>query len=230
LEEYQPHLQSKLARRLDVRFIGAIPGRYTLADRPVAGPDNAQIYACRLCSISTQTAVVTAPVHAKVGETVAAHFDYFGIFRGVATRQLPDGFAMDLQLTDVERSKLAAQIKWQKRKINSQEPDKREFPRIQPVDPYTILTMADGTHLPCFVIDVSQSGAAVSAAILPGRGTPVAVGGLVGRVVRRLDVGFAVQFTDVHELNRLDRLLAPPEGGPGKIFAETPAEPGAASA
>jgi PilZ domain-containing protein len=201
---------SKLARRLDVRFIGALPGRYALSDRPVGSADEAKVYACRLCSISTQSAVVVAPVQAVIGETVAAHFDYFGIVHAKAARQLPNGFAMDLELTDAERGRLAAQIKWQKRRGQTQQTDKREHPRIQPADPYTVLTLADGTHLPCFIIDVSQSGAAVSAAVLPGRGTPVAIGSLVGRVVRRLDVGFAIQFTEVQDLNRLERLIAPP--------------------
>ncbi|MET3897052.1 hypothetical protein ABIB57_000989 [Devosia sp. UYZn731] len=210
MEAYQPFLMSKLARRQDVRFIGAMPGRYTLSDRKISDPSEVEVYACRLCSISPQAAVVEAPVRAEPGETVAAYFDDFGIIRAKATRQLPTGFAMELLLDDNERAKLAAQIKWRKRQAVSREPDKREYPRIQPQEPCTLLTLPDGGHLPCFVIDISQSGAAVSAAVLPARGTPVAVGGLIGRVIRRLDVGFAVQFTEIHELKHLERLLAPP--------------------
>lgn len=210
MEAYQPFLMSKLARRQDVRYIGAVPGRYTLSDRQTSDPSDVEVYACRLCSISPQSAVVVAPVRAEPGETVAAYFDGFGIMRARATRQLPTGFAMDLLLEDGERAKLATQIKWRKRKAVSREPDKREYPRIQPQDPFTMLTLPDGTHVPCFVIDISQSGVAVSASVLPSRGTPVAVGGLIGRVIRRLDVGFAVQFTEIHELKNLDRLLAPP--------------------
>jgi hypothetical protein len=201
---------SKLARRLDVRFIGAVPGRYTFPDRKAVPKDGVEVYACRLCSISTRTAVLVALGRPELGESITANFEHFGIIHAKATRYLPNGFAMDLVMTDEDRAKLAEQIKWQKRKARTQEPDKREHPRIQPRDPCTVLSFADGTHVPCFVIDVSQSGAAVSASILPGRGTPVAIGGLIGRVVRRLDVGFAVQFTEVHELAKLDRLLAPP--------------------
>lgn len=207
---YQPFLMAKLARRLDVRFIGAIPGRYTLPNRKSEGQDGVEVYACRLCSISPHQAVVVAPVLAEIGEPVAAHFEQFGILHAKVTRQLPNGFAVDLLMSESERVTLAAQIKWQKRRAQSPEPDKRLHPRIQPRDPCTVLTLADGTHVPCFVIDVSQSGAAVSASVLPGRGTPVAVGGLIGRVVRRLDVGFAVQFATVQDPARLDVLLAPP--------------------
>jgi hypothetical protein len=201
---------SKLARRQDVRFIGAVPGRYALSDRKTTDQSEVEIFACRLCSISPQSAVVVAPVRAEPGEAVSAFFDGFGIIRAKATRQLNTGFAMDLQLDDAERATLVAQIKWRKRKAVSREPDKREHPRIHPQDPCTMLTLPDGNHVPCFVIDISQSGAAVSASVLPTRGTPVAVGSLIGRVVRRLDVGFAVQFTELHDLKGLDRLLAPP--------------------
>lgn len=210
MEAYQPFLMSKLARRQDVRFIGAVSGRYTLPDRKISDPSDVEVYACRLCSISPQSAVVVAPVRVEAGETVAACFDDFGIIRAKATRQLPTGFAMNLLLDDGERAKLAAQIKWRKRQAISREPDKREYPRIQPQDPFTMLTLPDGSHVPCFVIDIFQSGTAVSAAVLPGRGTPVAVGSLIGRVIRQLDVGFAVQFTEIHELKSLDHMLAPP--------------------
>jgi hypothetical protein len=210
LETYQPFLMAKLARRQDVRFIGAVSGRYALSDRTISDPSDVEVYACRLCSISPQSAVVVGPVRAEPGEAVAAYFDDFGIIKAKATRQLPTGFAMDLLLDDGERARLAAQIKWRKHQAVSREPDKREYPRIQPQDPFTMLTLPDGTHVPCFVIDISQSGTAVSAAVLPARGTPVAVGSLIGRVIRRLDVGFAVQFIEIHELKNLDRLLAPP--------------------
>src|SRR4051812_12666555 len=99
LEEYQPFLMSKLARRLDVRYIGAVAGRYTLPDRKTSDPSDA-VYACRLCSVSPLSGVVVGPLRADPGETVAAYFDNFGIIRGTATRQLPTGFAMDLLLDD----------------------------------------------------------------------------------------------------------------------------------
>jgi hypothetical protein len=64
--------------------------------------------------------------------------------------------------------------------------------------------------MPCFVIDISQSGVAVSAEIWPELGTPMAIGKLVGRVVRYLDVGFALRFMQLQELEQLEILMAPP--------------------
>lgn len=194
----------------DVRFIGAVAGRYALSERPSGSDGKAAVYACRLCSISTRQGVVVGPVIGRAGEAVAAHFDEFGFLRGRIVRRLPSGFVMDLQLTDAERNKLGGKIVWQKKRVHEQVPDKREHRRVPPRDPRTLLTLADGTQLPCFVIDVSQSGVAVSAEIWPELGTPMAVGKLVGRVVRYLDVGFALQFVQVQEFDQLEALMAPP--------------------
>jgi hypothetical protein len=194
----------------DVRFIGAIAGRYAFSERRSGSEEKVPIYACRLCSISTQTAVLVAPVVGKAGEAVTAHFDELGIFRAKVTRQLQSGFAMDLVMTDAERDKLAGRIVWQKKKVHGQMPDRREFKRIVPRDPRTRLTLQDGTQMSCFVVDMSRSGVAVSAHYWPELGTVLAVGKLVGRVVRYLEVGFAIQFIQLQQLEELDALLMPP--------------------
>jgi hypothetical protein len=194
----------------DVRFIGAAAGRYALPDRRPDDSGKVAVYACRLCSISTRIAVIVGPVIGQEGETVTAHFDDFGILRGKICRKLQTGFAMRLTMGDAERDKLGGKIIWQKKKVHDQVPDKREHKRVLPRDPRTILTLADGQQMPCFVIDVSQSGIAVSADIWPGLGTPMAIGKLVGRVVRYLDVGFALQFIQPQEMSQLEILMAPP--------------------
>jgi len=194
----------------DVRFIGAVAGRYALSERRVGDDGKVSVYACRLCSISTRLAVVVGPVVGREGEAVTAHFDEFGILRGKISRKLPSGFVMDLLLNDADRNKLGGKIIWQKKRVHEQVADKREHKRILPRDPRTMLTLGDGSQVPCFVIDISQSGVAVSADIWPDLGTPMAVGKLVGRVVRYLDVGFALQFIQLHELDQLETLMAPP--------------------
>ena len=197
----------------DVRFIGAIAGRYAFSERRDGSEEKVPIYACRLCSISTLTAVVVAPVVGKEGEAVTAHFDELGIFRAKVTRRLQSGFAMDLMMTDTERDKLAGRIAWQKKKVHGQMPDRREFKRVVPRDPRTRLTLQDGTQMPCFVVDMSRSGVAVSAHYWPDLGTVLAVGKLVGRVVRYLEVGFAIQFIQLQQLEGLDTMLMPPVEG-----------------
>jgi hypothetical protein len=198
----------------DVRFIGAVGGRYALSDRKRPGDSKAPVYACRLCSVSTRTAVVVGPVVGEEGEVVTAHFDAFGILRGRINRQLPSGFVMDLMVNTAAREKLGRKIVWHKKRVYDQVEDRREHKRIQLRDPRTIITLGDGTRIPCFVIDVSKSGIALSAQTSPGIGTPLAVGKLVGRVVRYLDVGFAVKFLELQELEEIESLIVPPSLSP----------------
>ncbi|MCP8882352.1 PilZ domain-containing protein [Devosia sp. XJ19-1] len=194
----------------DVRFIGALAGRYALPDRRRTPDDKVPVYACRLCSISTRMLVAVGPVVGKEGEVVSSHFNEFGILRGRITRRLASGFVTDLQLTDGEREKLGAKIEWHKKHVHAQVPDKREHRRIQPRDPRSLICLADGQRVPCFVVDVSRSGAAVSAHYWPDIGTPMALGRIVARVVRHLDVGFAVQFVQEQEFEELEALIKPP--------------------
>lgn len=196
--------------RHDVRFIGALPGRYALPDRRHSPDEKIPVYACRLCSISTRMLVAVGPVVGREGEIVSSHFEEFGILRGRITRRLPSGFVTDIMMPDSERNKLGAKIEWHKKRVNAQVPDMREHKRIQPRDPRSLLTLADGTSMPCFIIDISQSGAAISAHFWPEIGTPLAVGKLIGRVVRYLDVGFALQFVEVQSADNLEMLLQPP--------------------
>lgn len=195
----------------DVRFIGALAGRYALADRRPADNGRLVSYACRLCSISTRIGVFVAPVIGARGETVVAHFDELGVLRGRIGRLLPAGFVMNLELTEPERDRLGGKIVWQKKRVHEQVPDKRGHKRLQPRDPRTLLTLADGRQAPCFVMDISRSGAAVSAELTPAIGTPMALGKLVGRVVRHLDIGFALKFVQLYEREALEALLMPPQ-------------------
>ena len=196
--------------RNDARYIGAVPGRYALSNRQLGADGKIVVHACRLCSISTRLAVVMGPAGGKKGEVVTAHFDDFGILRGKIVRGFSSGFVLELILGEPERQKLAAKIAWYRKHASGQLPDRRDHKRILPRDPRTIITLADGVQIPCFVVDISQSGVAVSAQICPEVGTPMAVGKLVGRVVRHLDVGFALQFITVQPFDQLESLMAPP--------------------
>jgi len=200
---------SATGSKLDVRFIGALAGRYALPERRQGGNGKIPVYACRLCSISTRTLVSVGPVIGKEGETVSCHFNEFGMLRGRITRRLASGFVADLQMNENEREKLAAKIDWQKKHVHAQVPDKREHKRVPPRDPRSTIVLGDGQSLPCFVIDMSRSGAAVSAHYWPELGTPMALGRVVGRVVRHLDVGFALQFIQPQEFEELEHLIKP---------------------
>lgn len=197
-------------RPSDVRFIGALMGRYLLASRRKR-TEGVRVFACRLQSISPQTMVASAPVTGQPGEEVSANFEPFGLLHGKVDRLIDGGFTVAIRAGHSERSLLARRIAWFKKRTFDGLTDKRSHKRIMPRDPRSMLVFADGSMVECLIIDMSRSGAAVSADVRPPVGTPLALGTVVGRVVRLLDVGFAVRFTTEQEGQALEERLHPPK-------------------
>ena len=194
-------------RRTDIRVITSIPGRYSLGSRlDVQG--RRREYACRALNMSTRAMLLAAPVVAPPGERVIAYFHRFGHLEGNIVRVLRQGgFVMSIAASEDERAKLAAKLAWLEDHKNHDAHDARRHERIVPREPYSTLTLADGRTLTCLVIDMSASGVAVSAEMVPPLGTPVAVGRVVGRVRRHFAEGFAVQFVEVQNVDDLPQRL-----------------------
>lgn len=190
----------------ETRILVSIAARYSLTDwcdsqryRPK--------FACRLISISSHEATLLAPVAGEVGDRVTVYCDEFGKLDGSIWRLLEHGFVVRIAATESERRKLAARVEGYEKVKNYDIIDRRAHKRIIPIDPSSTIFFADGSRMDCFVIDISTSGVAVSANIQPEIGTPLAVGALVGRVVRHLDDGFAVQFVREVDVDSLEQKL-----------------------
>ncbi len=196
-------------RLADVRFIGPVMGRYTLESR--ARIPGLQIFAARLQSISPTMMVASAPVKGRIGEAVTAHYTPFGHVRGKVARHIDGGFVVDIEASDDERRRLAARIEWFKKRTFAGVTDKREHARFMPREPKSALVLAHGIVMPCLVIDLSCSGAAISADYEPAIGEPLALGKLVARVVRKLELGFAVQFVSPVEREMVEEMVRAPE-------------------
>jgi hypothetical protein len=184
-------------------------GRYALASRMrLAG---VQIFACRLQSISVSRVVAAAPVPGSPGEKITVNFEPFGTLRGVVERHIDDGFVMEIDADDEDRQKLANKIERYKKRTFAGLTDKRQHRRFMPREPRSAVVLGNGDVLPCLVIDISASGAAVSADLDPQLGEPLAIGRVVGRVVRKLEVGFAVQFVAEQEPEVVEEMLRAPD-------------------
>lgn len=193
-------------RRREPRIIVSIAARYALTKRRDTR-GNRREFSCRIVDISPSAMTLWVPVNGAVGERVLVHCDEFGKLEGSIIRTLDRGFVMKMVASDEERARFSAKIDWYEKNKNHELPDSREHKRIRPKDPRSIVVLADGSQLQCFVIDMSVSGAAVSADIRPEIGMPLAIGKVVGRVVRHLPDGFAVQFIQLQELDTLEQRL-----------------------
>ena len=210
MQKHQSQLANDIAIvERETRIIVSITARYTLSDwcdsqryRPK--------FACRLISISSHEATLLAPVAGAVGDRIVAYCDEFGKLDGSIWRLLDRGFIMRIAATESERRKLATQIDGYEKIKNYDIIDRRLHKRVIPVNPSSIIFFGDGSQVDCFVIDISTSGAALSANVQPAIGTPLAVGSLVGRVVRHLDYGFAIKFVQDVDLDVLEQRLITP--------------------
>lgn len=193
-------------RRQELRIVVRIPGRFSLASRRHSNGERRQ-FACRAVSISQSSMMLAAAVRGPIGERVIAYFEEFGKIQGSIVRVLDGGFIIRIAATGDERSKLLRKLIWLEQNKNYDVPDVRTFRRIVPEDPLSTMVFPDGSMLGCFVIDMSASGAAVSADVIPEIGTVLAVGKVAGKVVRHFAEGFAVQFKQLQNPALVEHLV-----------------------
>jgi hypothetical protein len=194
-------------RRTDVRIVLSVPGRFSFASRRDMDGERKE-FPCRVVNLSCHAMAIATHVTGSPGERVIINVDYFGRFEGPIIRTMDGGFVMEIIAPKRDRLRLAAKIEWYEKHKNHDVQDLREHVRIIPRNPYSTLVMADGTMIDCIVQDVSASGIAVLADLIPDLRTPVAVGKVVGRVVRHFPEGFAVQFIQIQEAEAVEALIA----------------------
>jgi hypothetical protein len=157
--------------------------------------------------VSARAIARACPVNGKVGERVIAHIDHLGKLEGLIGRLLQRGFVMKIAASKKERDRLAAKIAWLGDYKNHDVPDRRVDGRMVPTNPISKLILSDGGVETCLVIDLSVSGAAISAETVPDIGTILAVGSVVGRVVRHFVGRFAVQFVERQDHYRVEKMV-----------------------
>jgi hypothetical protein len=186
-------------RRRHQRVKVSLLGRYMLEDR--------REFPCQTLDMSPGGAALITTVLPRVGEHVVAYIDHIGRIEGRCVRHLDNGFAMTIAGTMRRRDKLADQLTWFANQSSLGLPEDRRHDRFSLRDPRSTLTLPTGVTVPCRVMDVSLSGAAVAADVRLPIGSPVTVGRTLGRVVRHLDGGFALEFTRVQSPETLERDL-----------------------
>jgi hypothetical protein len=166
-------------------------------------------FACRTTRVSPFRMIVEVPVVGKIGDRLSTYFRDFGKIDCSISDTMDRSFLLELEMTRERREKLSDMLTWiEKKQQNPAVLELRKSARFVPPVPHSTLTLADGSIHPCFIIDCSVSGVAVSAAVQPPVGMPLAVGACVGRVVRLLPNGIAVKFVEKQTVRDLDRLVA----------------------
>ena len=182
-KSYPPSTEDKRRyQRVKVHLLG----RYMLPDR--------REFPCQVINMSPGGLALLGPGIGNVGERVVAYLDHIGRVEGKIARIIDNGFAMTVGATERKRDKLAAQLTWLANRQILNLPEDRRHDRIVPRNPLAIMTLDDGLKVQCRIMDLSMSGAAISAAEKPQVGSRVTLGRVQSKVVRHLEEGFAIEF------------------------------------
>jgi hypothetical protein len=176
---------------------------------------------CRIIDMSPGGVALAGLIHALPRERVIVYADHLGRLEGAAVRARDDGFAMTIVASQRKRDKLAAQLTWLANRKLLGDDHTRRHERTAPVDPRSMLMIPYRASIPCAVIDMSVSGAAIACTTKPPVGMLVTIGRVQSRVVRHLDIGFVVEFTRLRD----PRLLEMNLGGPFDLPESTPLSP-----
>ncbi len=197
LAEAKPKLRALSdERRRFQRVRVDLLGRYMLPDR--------REFPCQVVNMSPGGMALIAPVGGQPGERIIAYVDHLGRLEGHVARIFQNGFAMTISATTRKRDKLAAQLTWLANRHILDLPEDRRHGRFVPRNPVGRLILANGLNLTCRIIDVSQSGAGIMSEQRPPIGSLVTLGEVLGRVVRHIEDGFAIEFTRLQHPDSLE--------------------------
>ena len=170
-------------------------GRFMLEDR--------REYPCQTKDISPGSAALVTPITARMDERAVAYIDHIGRIEGRILRTFDGGFAMSITATARRRDKLAAKLTWLANRHELDLPEDRRHDRVSsPVDAVAI-SLPDGREYRAGLADVSLSGAALALEVQPPLGSPLMVGKLRSHVVRHIEGGIAVEFSNLQTRDSL---------------------------
>ncbi len=165
-------------------------------------PDGSE-HECSLRDISIGGIAVTSPVPLSVGAVIIVYLDDFGRFEGKIARLFDGGFAIETAISGPRRERLQQRLEALARGEKIDVSARRAFARYVPgeagLEESSVLTMTDGSSIPCRIIDMSLGGAQVAVEPRPVIGTHVSIGRMEGRIVRHTEEGVGIQFTNVPE-------------------------------
>jgi hypothetical protein len=186
--EHEPHADE---RRRHSRVKVRLPGQFMR--------ENRKEFPCITIDMSLGGIAFSADERVDLFERIVAYLSHIGRVEGRVVREFQGGFAIAMKLPALKRDKLADQLTWLANRHELGMPEDRRHDRIRPRRTRTTLILPTGREVIASIVDVSQSGVALSLAspVAPPVGTPVTVGTTKGRVVRVFAQGLAVEFARV---------------------------------
>lgn len=192
-----------------IRYTGNLPGRFYLEKWHWAADRGHFMPQCAATLVTPERVVITCATPGEVGARAFVYLEDLGLIRGVVTRVIGARIHLDIETDANTRNRIAASILWLERRTNFNISDKRLFPRYQPKNASSSISMAEGKPIPCSIFNLSPTGAAVNSDLRPPLRDRVELGQVPGEVIRHTDIGFAMTFLKVQDPRVLEELLAP---------------------
>jgi hypothetical protein len=176
----------KIDRRNDGRLKVRLVGRFMRSDR--------KEFDCESIDASATSMAFSSEAGVQFGERIVAYLNQIGRIEGKVARRFPGGFAIQMNLPEAKRRKLADQLTWLANRQELGLPADRRHGRVEPRDRYTSVKLSNGREFSASVVDISMSGAALMIDFKPSIGSSIVVGATPAEVVRHIDGGIAVEF------------------------------------
>lgn len=191
LANWIDHSPTEDEKRRHGRVKVCLPGRFMRADR--------REFDCMTIDMSPGGVSFTSDEKVNLGERIVAYVEQIGRLEGYVMRDFDEGFAIAMKLPASKRERLADQLTWLANRHALGLPEDRRHERIRPRHIRTTLILSGGREVLATIIDVSQSGVALtlSRPVDITIGAPVTVGATPGRIVRVLNEGVAIEFSRV---------------------------------
>ncbi|MEQ8283586.1 MAG: PilZ domain-containing protein [Parvibaculum sp.] len=165
-------------------------------------PDGSE-HECSIRDMSLGGIALSADIAIEIGENIIVYLDEFGRFEGKVVRVYEGGFAIETAISGPRRERLAQRLEALARGEKIEVSARRSFARYAPgeagLEESSVLTIGDGSSMPCRIIDMSLGGAQVAVEQRLPIGTEVSIGRMSGRVVRHTEEGVGIQFTNIPE-------------------------------
>ncbi len=184
----EPHADER-RRHSRVKF--RLPGQFMRETR--------KEYPCITIDMSIGGVAFSADQPVALGERIIAYLAHIGRVEGRVVREFAGGFAIAMKAPPMKRERLADQLTWLANRQDLGMAEDRRHERIKSNRGRTTLILPTRREVIASIVDVSQSGVALTLAspVAPPIGTPVTVGATKGRVVRLFAHGLAVEFTRI---------------------------------
>ncbi len=148
---------------------------------------------CRTADVSPGDIRLFAPTRLNVGQRVVLYLDAFGRVSGQVTRCGEENeYAMIFEASAHKREKLAETLTWliNKDKLGLEDQRKNARDGLH----RTRIELENGHEIEGAVLDFSLAGMTIRTLNPPPLGSWVKVSGVYGRVARRVEGGFAIDF------------------------------------